>query len=192
MSVSNRKSIQDQIDQAAADPKKKANKFYRIAEADFLLQVTPAGVKSWCFRYTIKTKTRMMGLGPVHRISYDEALKRTRKAQVLLDEGIDPLAERDRIKAEQAAEQVQKMTFRACAEAFIASHRSGWKSAKHAAQWSATLEAYARTVANWHQPVELNNFGRQQAKATASEQNRQRQFGPCPKNGSLHRLGRYL
>ena len=49
-----------------------------------------------------------------------------------------------------------------------------------------------RTVANWHQPVELNNFGRQQAKATASEQNRQRQFGPCPKNGSLHRLGRYL
>lgn len=146
MTVSNRKSIQDQIDQAATDPKKKANKFYRIAEADFLLQVTPAGVKSWCFRYTIKTKTRMMGLGPVHRISYDEALKRTRKAQVLLDEGIDPLAERDRIKAEQAAEQVQKMTFRACAEAFIASHRSGWKSAKHAAQWSATLEAYAYPV----------------------------------------------
>jgi hypothetical protein len=66
MTVSNHKSIQDQIDQASADPNKKVNKFYRIAKPDskvnFLLQVTPANVKSWCFRYTIKTKTRMMGL----------------------------------------------------------------------------------------------------------------------------------
>ena len=35
------------------------------------------------------------------------------------------------------------MTFRACAEAYINAHRSGWRNPKHAAQWPATLDAYA-------------------------------------------------
>jgi len=34
------------------------------------------------------------------------------------------------------------MTFRACAEAYINAHRSGWRNPKHAAQWPATLETY--------------------------------------------------
>lgn len=146
MKVSNRKSIQDQIDRATPDPNKKITKFYRIDGAEFLLQVTPQGVKSWCYRYSLRKKTRMMGLGPVHRVSFDEALQRTRKAQVLLYEGIDPLAERDRIKAEESKVQAQQMSFRVCAEAFIESHRAGWKSAKHAAQWTSTLETYAYPV----------------------------------------------
>lgn len=146
MKVSNRKSIQDQIDRATPDPNKKITKFYRIDDSEFLLQVTPQGVKSWCYRYSLRKKTRMMGLGPVHRVSFDEALQRTRKAQVLLYEGIDPLAERDRIKAEESKAQAQQMSFRVCAEAFIESHRAGWKSAKHAAQWTSTLETYAYPV----------------------------------------------
>jgi integrase len=38
------------------------------------------------------------------------------------------------------------MNFRQCAEAYIASHRTGWRSEKHAKTWSATLEAYAFPV----------------------------------------------
>lgn len=34
------------------------------------------------------------------------------------------------------------MTFRQCADTHIAAHRTGWKNAKHAAQWDATLERY--------------------------------------------------
>lgn len=143
MKVSNRKSIQEQIDQAPADPNKKLLKFYRIDGASFLLQVTPAGVKSWCYRYTLNGKTRLMGLGPVHRISFDEAGKLARKIRVLLDDRIDPLAERDRMRAEQAREQAKGITFRVCAAEFIKDHRAGWKSDKHAAQWPATLETYA-------------------------------------------------
>ena len=46
-------------------------------------------------------------------------------------------------KAERALAAAKAMTFRQCAEAFIAANESGWKSAKHAAQWTATLKAYA-------------------------------------------------
>jgi hypothetical protein len=35
------------------------------------------------------------------------------------------------------------MTFKACAEKYIASHKTGWKNDKHAAQWPATLTTYA-------------------------------------------------
>lgn len=38
------------------------------------------------------------------------------------------------------------MTFKACAEAFIAAHRAGWKNDKHAGQWPATLKTYAFPV----------------------------------------------
>ncbi len=136
MKARNPKTIQDQIDQAACGT---SRKLYRINGAEFLLQVTPKGVKSWCYRYTLNNKTRVMGLGPVHRISFDEATKRARKIRVLLDDGIDPLAERDHKKAEQALNK----TFKECAAEFIRSHEAGWKSAKHTAQWSATLETYA-------------------------------------------------
>lgn len=156
MKANNPKSIQDQIDQAAPNKGGKAPKLYRINGADFLLQVTPAGVKSWAYRYTIHGRTRSMGLGPARKTSFDEAKKFARKIRVLLDEGIDPLAERDRIKQAKEDEQAkqraaaeelaQRMTFRQCAVAFIESHRSGWKSSKHAAQWTSTLEAYAYPV----------------------------------------------
>lgn len=146
MKAKKRKTIQDQIDQAAVDPKGKSRKLYRIEGADFLLQVTPQGVKSWCYRYTLNGKTRVMGLGPIHRISFEEAEKRARKIRVLLDDRIDPLAERDRLKAEKIRQQAQNMTFRVCAQEFIKSHRAGWKSEKHTAQWTATLETYAYPV----------------------------------------------
>ena len=38
------------------------------------------------------------------------------------------------------------MTFEACAERYIASHKAGWRNAKHAAQWTATLDAYVYPV----------------------------------------------
>lgn len=146
MKAINRKPIQDQIDLALPDPAGKSRKLYRIGDAEFLLQVTPSGVKSWCYRYTLNGKTRVMGLGPVHRVSFDEATKRARKVRVLLDDRIDPLAERDNLKEQQAIEKGQQRTFRVCAEEFVKAHRAGWKSAKHAAQWSSTLETYAYPI----------------------------------------------
>jgi hypothetical protein len=38
------------------------------------------------------------------------------------------------------------MTFKQCAESYIKAHRSGWRNAKHAAQWEATLATYAEPI----------------------------------------------
>ena len=69
------------------------------------------------------------------------------KARVLrkqIAQNIDPLAARE---AERTQRQREKaVTFRLCAEQYIASHKAGWKNAKHAAQWSATLATYADPV----------------------------------------------
>jgi hypothetical protein len=137
----NPKRIQELIDQAAPDPIGKSRKLYRIADAEFLLQVMPKGNKSWCYRYTLNGRTRVVGLGPATRVSFEEAAKRARKIRVLLDDKIDPLAERDRQIVQKELE-IQR-TFRECAKAYIRDHTNDWKSKKHCAQWSATLEAYA-------------------------------------------------
>jgi integrase len=146
MRTPNRTFIQQEIEAAVPDPKGKTRRLYRIAKADFLLQVTPQGVKSWCYRYTLRGRTRVMGLGPVRKTSFEEAAKHARKIRVLLDEGIDPLAVRDRQQQEKHQAHADKKTFRDCATEFIAAHRAGWKSAKHAAQWAATLKTYAYPV----------------------------------------------
>jgi integrase len=152
MKASNRKTIQNLIDQATPHAGGRSPKLYRIEGSEFLLQVTPGKVKSWVYRYTLNGRTRSMGLGPVRKVSFEDAKKLSRKIRVLLDDGVDPLSERDRIEQAKANEQAkavehsQRMTFRQCAVAFIDSHRSGWKSDKHAAQWTSTLEAYAYPI----------------------------------------------
>jgi hypothetical protein len=38
------------------------------------------------------------------------------------------------------------VTFKQCAESYIAANRAGWHYPKHTAQWEATLETYAYPV----------------------------------------------
>src|SRR3982751_2179197 len=47
---------------------------------------------------------------------------------------------------EERAEPYRAKTFRWCAEKCIEAKRAGWTNAKHAKQWSSTLEAYAYPV----------------------------------------------
>jgi integrase len=43
-------------------------------------------------------------------------------------------------------ERAKALTFEECAEAYIEAHQDGWKSAKHRAQWPATLQTYVYPV----------------------------------------------
>jgi hypothetical protein len=98
------------------------------------LHVGPTGGKSWVFRYIHYYMARSMGLGPLHTVGLTEARERARAARLLLLDSIDPLDakadQRDREKLEAA----KAVTFRACAERYVAAHRAGWRNAKHAGQ----------------------------------------------------------
>jgi integrase len=110
--------------------------------------------RSWIFRYKRDGHTHMMGLGPCHTISLPRARELARAAREQLHAGIDPLAARASSRAAK-----RTMTFEQCAEAYIAAHRSGWRSPKHAKQWSSTLATYAGPAIG-KLPVDAIDHGR--------------------------------
>jgi integrase len=106
------------------------------------LQINEGGAKSWLLRYERRGRERWYGLGPLHAFSLKEARERARAARQLLHDGIDPIDDRRAKKAERALAAAKSMTFKECAEAYIAANEGAWRNAKHARQWTATLKAY--------------------------------------------------
>src|SRR5262249_26009409 len=60
----------------------------------------------------------------------------------LLREGVDPIEDRKRKRAETALTNAKSITFARAAAAYIATHRAGLKNAKHAKQWATTIATY--------------------------------------------------
>ena len=105
------------------------------------LQVTPAlGGKSWLLRYRFDGRPRQLGLGSALTTSLAEARKRAQEGRDLIARGIDPRERRDVARAERMASVAKRKTFEQCFSDYIETHRAGWKSEKHAAQWMASIK----------------------------------------------------
>jgi integrase len=102
--------------------------------------------KNWVLRYTRGGRTRDHGLGAYPAVSLAEARLLRDAGLAKLRNGIDPVEEKRAAKLAARLERAKAMTFKQCAEAFIAAHERGWKNAKHAYQWPATLTAYVYPV----------------------------------------------
>ncbi|WP_374524784.1 tyrosine-type recombinase/integrase [Sphingopyxis sp.] len=107
------------------------------------LQVLPTGARTWILRLTVGNRRRDMGLGGFPEISLADARAMARQARQRVREGFDPIEERRALRQSLRDAQANRMTFKEAAEAYVSSKRDGWKSDKHAAQWSATLKNYA-------------------------------------------------
>jgi integrase len=110
------------------------------------LQVQPGPTKAWIFRYMLARRPRKMGLGPLALVPLAEAREKALAYRRLLLAGIDPLEARAVERANAAAEALRIITFSQCADKYIAAHRTGWKNAKHAAQWESTIATYAKPI----------------------------------------------
>ena len=100
----------------------------------------------WVYRYRAVGKDREMSLGPYPELSLAEARAKhvaARKA-VVVDKA-DPLADRRAAKA-AAADRADTPTFGECADAYLASHETGWKNPKHRDQWRMTLTRYCEAI----------------------------------------------
>ncbi|HIE4188524.1 TPA: tyrosine-type recombinase/integrase [Stenotrophomonas maltophilia] len=106
------------------------------------LQVTASGAKSWVFRYRFEGRRPEMGLGPLHVIGLADARAAADAARKMVQAGQDPLA--GRRAAAVAMSSIP--TFWKAAVAYIAERQAGWTNPKHAAQWTSTLETYAKPV----------------------------------------------
>lgn len=104
------------------------------------LQVSETGARSWILRIPVGGKRRDMGLGGYPEVTLAMAHEKARGAREAARDGRDPISER---QSRQSALKLSAKTFQQCGEAYVAAHRDGWRNAKHAAQWGATLETYA-------------------------------------------------
>jgi integrase len=106
------------------------------------LRVGRGGAKSWCLRYMLEGKAREMGLGGLAKIGLGDARKKAAAQRLLLVDKVDPLERREAENSAKKIEAARSMTFAQCGVAYIEAHKAGWRSAKHAQQWTNTLATY--------------------------------------------------
>jgi integrase len=110
------------------------------------LRVTPGGARNWVFRYMLDRKPHWMGLGPLALYSLADTRAKALDARRKRHEGIDPIEARRAERTQQRLNAAKAVTFKQCAESYIASHRAGWRNEKHKYQWSATLNTYVYPI----------------------------------------------
>jgi integrase len=111
--------------------------------AGLYLQVAAGGSKSWLYRFMLDKRPRMMGLGSLLTTSLAEARAKALQARKLAADGVDPIDAKHASRAAARTARAKSVTFADCATAYLAAHRLGWRSVKHAKQWDATLAEFA-------------------------------------------------
>jgi len=101
------------------------------------LKISASGAKSWILRTTVQGHRHDVGLGSYPSVTLADAVVRARFEVEQVKSGINPVQIRKERKA------IGSQSFKDCAQAYLESHRSEWKNAKHAQQWENTLITYA-------------------------------------------------
>ena len=111
--------------------------------AGLVLQVTKTGTKSWLLRVLVGGKRREIGLGGYPDVTLAGAREKARALREKIQNGVDPVAERQAARDALAAAIASTLTFKLAADKYIAANEIGWKNEKHRKQWISTLETYA-------------------------------------------------
>jgi integrase len=104
------------------------------------LRVKDTGARSWVLRTTVDGRRVDIGLGAFPEVSLAAARERATEELEKIRGGANPILQR------RQTQKVAEWTFKRCADAYIAAHRSSWRNAKHAQQWENTLATYAYPV----------------------------------------------
>lgn len=115
------------------------------------LQVTQGQyglARSWVFRYTspLTKKRREVGLGSAEVVSLATARSHAGALRLQILAGNDPKEQRDQERRDRVLAHMDRLTFDQAAEKCIATKKHEWKNAKHAAQWTSTLNNYVNPV----------------------------------------------
>jgi integrase len=109
------------------------------------LRVLSPTARSWFFRYVRGGKDVWMGLGDANDVTLKMARERAAKWRLVLADHKDPLTEKRR-EDEEKRSGAEATWFQNVAPLYISANTAGWKNAKHAGQWTATLTQYAYPV----------------------------------------------
>lgn len=110
------------------------------------LQVTPAGARSWIYRFALAKRRREMGLGSFPDISLAAARQEAANSRALVKAGQDPIAVRDAERARQRLAEARGVTWDEAVDQFLGAHLGSFRNPKHRQQWRNTLDTYAKPV----------------------------------------------
>jgi integrase len=102
------------------------------------LQVRGRDRRSWVFRFKLRGKAHLMGLGPLPDVGLAEARDAAITARKLVRAGVNPIEKR----RQERGMADGGLSFSAVAERFTAAHSLGWRNLRHRQQWSNTLRDY--------------------------------------------------
>lgn len=108
-----------------------------------LFNVKETGARSWLLRTMIGGKRRSIGLGGYPEVSLSEARSRARGFKAAINEGIDPIEKRRRLKNSLIEAQTEKMSFGEAARLCHEKKSYEFKSKKHQADWINSIDRYA-------------------------------------------------
>ena len=107
------------------------------------LEVDPGGRKRWAMRLTVNGKRRDYGIGPIHKVSLEQARETAAIYRAKAYQGIDPGLEK---RQARHAKAVVVPTFEECAKMVHTQRKGQWSNGKHVDQWINTLIDYAFPV----------------------------------------------
>lgn len=110
--------------------------------AGLMLQIAPAGSKSWILRIRIDGKRKHIGLGSFPTVSLAEARTEGRTLLGKARTGLNPIEQRKAERSQRQAKAAKLTTFRQCADSYLKRHSQAFTNEKHRKQWASTLEAY--------------------------------------------------
>jgi integrase len=116
---------------------------YGDGDGLFLRVLDPGRRVYWVYRYRANGRERETSLGAYPTVTLADARAKHIDMRKLVKDKVDSVG--DRRKA-VVAPLSGKPTFGQCADAYIRAHESGWRSAKHARQWSSTLITHAASI----------------------------------------------
>jgi hypothetical protein len=93
--------------------------------------------RRWLFRYTWHGTKMEVGLGSARTLSLAKAREVAAEYRGMVAEGLNPKTRRDKEK--------QDSTFGTFADEYVEAMSTGWKNAKHIAQWKMTLSRILHT-----------------------------------------------
>ena len=126
---------------------KTSGRYTDAATQGLNLQVKANGGKYWAMRYLFQGKRYDLSLGSYPKVSLKEARVRAiaARAQLNVGQSPEPTWKPPRPSTMQQSAPT-KVTFRQYSADCIAAKRAEWKNAKHAEQWSSTIDMYANPV----------------------------------------------
>jgi integrase len=120
-----------------------ANGMHAIGGVSGLYMQIKQPSKSWILRAMVGGKRRDMGLGAFPTVTLAMARERARSARDAIDQGIDPILQRQRAQSALRAEQASALTFSEAVRGFIDAKSAEWRNGKHRQQWINSLATYA-------------------------------------------------